>query len=410
MRARLTAFLQALRDGYAWVSVGLLMRSGLQAVLVLLLARTLGPTEYGLVVAITSVSGLFAIFVGFGATALHLRDLSLQGHEPARSFAVAVRRNLYSFPGLALLASCCVWWLYGTHMDKPTAVVLVLAELLGVASTDLMQRTMQGRRHYAGMAIYMCLVPFLRVGTLLALLLTGRPLDIHEWAGIAMLSSLPPALAVVLRRYRHAASGVGGEHRWLEGLGFAIAAGSMRVHADADKAVVARLSSLDAAAQYSLAYRFFDVLMLPVQSFIEWRLPTLFQAGVQRRGFAMVRGNLPFITIIGGGSLLLALVSLPAIHLLPPLLGAGYDGVVTMGHWLALLPVTSALWWILRTLLSTSGDQAACGAIELAGALFNVVATLCLVSWLGWQGAVLGTYATHLCMSVTAVIRILRAG
>ncbi|KAG9604750.1 hypothetical protein KCV01_g6346, partial [Aureobasidium melanogenum] len=386
----------------------MLVRSGLQAILVVLLARTLGPTEYGLVVAITSVSGLFAIFMGCGANPLHLRELSVERHDPAHSFAVAVRRNLLTFPPLLLIAFACVWWLYGTHLDKATAVWLVVAELIGMAASDLMQRTMQGRREYAGMAIYMCVVPALRVGALIVLLAAGRRLDIHEWAGIALLSAMPPAIAVAWRRRQRAGKGQTGEHRWLEGLGFAVAAGSMRVHADADKAVVARLASLNDAAQYSLAYRFFDVLMLPIQSFIEWRMPALFHAGERRRGVAVLRENIAFIAITGGGSLLMALVSIPTVTLLPLLLGPGYGDVVTMGHWLALLPITSALWWIFRTLLSTSGEQAACGAIELGGAAFNIAATLLLVGWLGWQGAVLGTYATHLCMSTAAALRMWR--
>jgi O-antigen/teichoic acid export membrane protein len=66
--------------------------------------------------------------------------------------------------------------------------------------------------------------------------------------------------------------------------------------------------------------------------------------------------------------------------------------------------MTASLWWIFRTMLGTTGDQAAGAAIELSGAAMNVVLTIALVIPMGWMGAIVGTYATHVIMSVAAVI------
>lgn len=408
MKARLTTFVRALREGYGWVSVGMIARAGLQALLVVLLARTLGPAEYGLVVAITSVTGIFALFTGIGANALHLRELSLERAEPRRSFAIAVRRNIYTFVPLMLMAVASVWLLYGSQTNATTAILLVGADFVGLSASDLMQRNLQGRRRYGDMAVYMCLLPGTRVAAVALMMLLGQSPGIHGWSVIAIASAMLPALTVAWRaRHRTAVTGHDG-FQWREGLGFALAAGSTRVHADADKAVVAKLSSLGDAAQYSLAYRLFDVLMLPILSFIEWRLPSLFHSGGSHRGIELLRSNKTFIAVIGGGAVLIAGLSIPVALLLPLALGSGYDQVATMAHWLALLPLTSALWWILRTLLSTSGEQTMSGSIELGGAIFNVVATLAMVAGMGWKGAVIATYTTHACMSLAALWHLLR--
>lgn len=408
MKTLALAFANAWRGGYGWLSIGMGLRAALQAALVVLLARKLGPMEYGLVVAVTSVTGIFAIFSGAGATTLHLRDLSVGGINHSLSFSTALHRNLFTLPILLVGALAVILALYGTHIGLLTAVLLITAEIVGFAMSDLMQRTMQGGRNYAGMAFYMCIMPGVRVGALIALLVLSTTVNLETWVCIAFASALPPALAVLTRYRFFPKHSERPRHSWVEGLGFAVAAGSTRVHADADKAIVARLSSLDDAARYSLAYRLFDVLMLPILSYIEWRMPALFRAGQRQQGTEALAANRSFIAVVGASSMLAAAVSFPLVSLLPSLLGSGYENVVSIGHWLVFLPVTNALWYIFRSLLSTSGDQSACGAIELAGAAFNVVATIFLVGWLGWKGAVISTYATHLSMSCAGSLRMLR--
>ena len=404
----LARIIAAARGGYGWVSMAMFARAGLQAIIVILLARALGATEYGLVIAIASVTSIFSIFMGVGATTLHLRDLSAESIDSAQSYALALRRNLQTTIPLAGGALLPVYLLYGRNIGVVMALGLILGDLFSFAMSDLLQRTMQGRRLYRGMAGYMCLVPALRFAALVLILGQGWPMGIGKWAAIAFASGLIP-LAIALFRRKRASNntppGMAPDHRWIEGLGFAVAASSTRVHADADKAIIAGFSTLDLAAQYSVAYRFFDVLMLPILSLIEWRMPSLFHSGATAKGLNAIRENRAFIVTISATAVAMCGLSFFLVGFLPLVFGEGYRETAMMGRWLALLPVTASLWWIFRTLLSTTGDQATGGVIELGGAAFTVLLTIGLVMWLGWFGAVIGTYATHVAMSLAAGIR-----
>jgi O-antigen/teichoic acid export membrane protein len=397
-----------LRSGYAWIVVGMLARSALQAAMVVLLARTLGAADYGLVVAIASVTGIAAVFSGLGSTTLHLRDLSVGKVNASASYAFAIKRILVTFAPLGLATLAVAWLLYGKHIGPVSAACLVLGELFAFAMSDLLQRTMQGHNRFAAMAFYMALVPFLRCAALGLVLLAGMRFDIGTWVVICLGSGCVPLVIALIGWHRlprgNRAHGAVVEHRLVEGLGFAVSAGSIRTHADADKAIVAGFSSLDAAAQYSVAYRLFDVLMLPIISFIEWRMSSLFRSGASAHGLSALRANRSFVLAIAGASIAMSLISLPLVGLLPLLLGEAYAASATMGRYLALLPMTASLWWIFRTMLGTTGDQAAGAAIELSGAAMNVVLTIALVIPMGWMGAIVGTYATHVIMSVAAVI------
>jgi len=77
---------------------------------------------------------------------------------------------------------------------------------------------------------------------------------------------------------------------------------------------------------------------------------------------------------------------------------------VPIARALALVPLTMTCWVIVRTLAATSGHERSAGAIELAGALFNVTVTTALVAGWSWRGAVAATYLTQLVMMIGYVI------
>lgn len=395
------------QSGYAWVTLGMLMRSALQAGLVVALARLLGAAGYGLIVAIASVSSIFAVFAGVGVNTLHLRNLSIGGIDARDSFAFAMRRNLISLPPLCIIATLTGWVLYAHDANSLLVACLVIGDILAFAMSDVMQRTMQGHHRFRSMAFYMVLVPFARLATLGLIITAMGSMSIYAWVVVCLVTGALPmvfALAYWLRaRTERGAQGAHAEHRVLEGLGFAVAAGSTRTHADADKAIVAGFSSLEAAAQYSVAYRFFDILMLPILSYIEWSMSSLFRSGSSTTGVASIRANRKFIALVTFGSIAMSLTSLACAGVLPKLLGEQYIASAHMVRYLALLPVTSSAWWIFRTLLNTTGEQGKSAVIELCGAALNIAITIALVIKLGWFGAIVATYATHIAMSVAAL-------
>ena len=391
-------------SGYVSVVGGMGARALIQAALVILLARNLGLADYGASVAVISVTGFFSTLAGLGASLLHLKDVAVTPELWKESLWVHHKTIWQSQPVLFVVSSLVAWGVVHGEMQWFTLLLLVGGDLLGLPHSDLAVRSCQGRGKYVYMAAMMCALPGLRVCMLLICLIVTGGVSLAAWGYIGFLSGCAMFLVVAggVGRFGHKAGQGNTSRAALAGLGFAIASASTRIHADADKAIIARVSSMSAAGEYSLAYRLMDVLLLPVNGFIEWSIRALFRHG--REG---VRSSLKKLWSRWLALFALALFMSCMAYLLAPFLpiifGSKYQNSVEMAHWLALLPLTTTVWVVMRSTAATAGRERLAGAIELLGAALNVTLCIALVINQGWRGAVVVTYATHLSMAALLI-------
>jgi O-antigen/teichoic acid export membrane protein len=390
--------------GYVCVVGGMGFRALAQMALVILLARNLGASDYGASVAVISVTGFFSTLAGLGASLLHLRDASIFPDGWRESLWKHHKAIWQSQPVLFAVSSLVAWAVVRGQMQVTTLLLLVCGDLLGLPHNDLIVRSFQGRGRYAWMAFAMCALPLLRVCMLLISFIALGKVTLYIWSYVGFLSGLVIFLTVAGRVAGISRGGVpnNASREVLAGLGFAMSSASMRIHADADKAIIARISSMSAAGDYSLAYRLIDAILLPVNGFMERSTRTLFQ-----HGHAGVLESLRKLWLKWLALLALALLSSCVAYLLAPALpfvfGEQYHNSVVMARCLALLPLTTTVWIVMRSTAVTAGHEKLAGLVELIGAGLSVVLGIALVIGYGWLGAALATYATHLAMVVLMI-------
>ena len=396
--------LGGLRSGYATVIVGMSFRAAFQALLTILLARLLGRTSYGEYVVVVGIAGLFSVLAGLGASALHLRDTAIAPHAWRGSFVAHHATIWKTQPILLTLAVLVAWLVVREEVGWLPLLLLVLGDLLGAPASDLLMRSYQGRERYGRMALAMCALPLTRV-LLIAPLATSDFVSLQFWSFLSFLSGVGIAAVAAAAAVKAGADdSVEREYSRdsFSGLGFSMTAASARIHADADKAIIAKLSSFGVAGEYSLAYRMMDVLLLPINSLIEWSMRTLFRHGQSGIGTSLRAFWLRWLVL-----LIMALVACVAAYALAPVLPAIFGGqfqdAVLMGRWLALLPLTTACWVMLRSIVATAGHQSFVGVVELLGASVSILLGIILVSLYVWRGAVLATYGTHVAMSLSVI-------
>jgi len=391
---------------YLLVLAGLSIRAVMQAGLTILVARLLRPDEYGTSVAIAGVAGFFSVWAGLGASALHLRDNATNPSQWRASYARHHARIVFGLLPLAALSLAVAWYVTSGTEAWIVLLLLVSGELLGAPAADLLVRSYQGRSMYGAMAAIMCALPLVRLLLLAALVAFLPTVELVHWATVVFVSGLAvaafgQAMAVRLKGL-HARARQASEKDSTSGIAFAVAAASSRIHADADKVVLARMSSMTVAGEYSLAYRLVDVLLLPVNSLIEWSTRAMFQHG--RAGARdAVRALRTRWLIVSGLSVAASALILFLAPFLWILFGSKYEGIEAIARWLCLLPLTSAGWFAVRNIASTSGQERMAAAVEGAGALLNIVLCVILIGALEWRGAILATYITHLVMTSVAL-------
>jgi len=387
---------------YLTVTLGFGLRALSLSALIALLARALGPSDFGGYAAAASLASFFSMFSGLGAGPLHVRDVAHARVPYAESVNHTVQRVGWTLPPLTAAAMICAWFVV-PHNVAPVAVLLiVLGETMNYAGSDLAIRIFQAREHYTAMTAAACVMPALRVIVAVVLAITGA-LSLDSWTlvsvGTGLLTCTTVFAAWVWRMHGKLYSGVSLFHDCLAGLGFAIATAASRVHGDADKVVLARLISTATAGTYTVAYRLTDIFLLPINAGVERLLPALFKQG-QRGLQRSIRTSAARISLILIFALALSCCVYIAASLLPWILGDGYQKAVPIAHALAAVPFTLTCWITLRTLAATAGYERSTGIFELAGALFNVGVSIVLVMVWGWQGAVAATYLTHVAMAV----------
>ena len=400
-----------LHSSFATVVAGMGIRAALQAVLTILLARLLGRMDYGACVVIGSVAAFFSVWAGFGAAALHLRDAAIAPHMWQDSFVVRHISLWKTQAPLLVLALLAAWLIAGSEASFLALLLLIVGDLLGIPAADLLVRSYQGRERYAEMALAMCVLPLTRVVFLIFFAITHGSLDLVAWSFINFLTGAAMAVlvAVMAAKAERGATNASQQYskEYCSGLSFSLAAASSRIHADADKAIIAKLSSFGIAGEYSLAYRMMDVLLLPINGMIEWSMRALFQHGKGGLVASLAALWRRWLVLLG-----LALLACAFAYLLSPVLpiifGEEFAEAVIIGRWLSLLPFTTAIWMIVRSIMTTTENQKFIGLVELMGAGLSVAFGVLLVTHYGWRGAVLATYGTHIAMTLIVVGAVVR--
>lgn len=391
---------------YLIVTFGFGFRALSLSVLVILLARTFGPSDFGGYAAATSLASFFSMFSGLGAGPLHVRDVAHAQLPYAVSLNHAVRRVGWTLLPLAALAMICAWFVVPHNVEPLAVVLIVLGETMNYAGSDLAVRILQARERYTAMTFAICATPMLRV-IVVAVFTAAGILDLFSWALVSLatgaLMCMGVAGAWAWRMRSNLGSHVSLFKDSFAGLGFAIATAASRVHGDADKVVLAKLVSTATAGTYTIAYRLTDIFLLPISAGVERLLPVLFKQG-QHGLRQSIRTSATKVGLVLAFALALSCCVYMAASLLPRILGKDYLGAVPIAHALSAVPFTMTLWIILRTMAATAGYERSTGIFELAGALFNIGATIVLVMAWDWRGAVVATYLTHIAMAAAFCI------
>lgn len=385
---------------YLTITAGFGLRSLSLSVLVILLARAFGPSEFGGYAVAVSLASFLATFNGLGAGPLHVRDVAQGRRTHSESRDLIVRRVLLWLPPLAAIALICGWFLVPHNVNPAAVAQIVLGELMYYVAADLAMRVMQARERYTRMTIILSAPSVLRVIVAVPLLLT-HALDLAVWALVSFGTGAAFCCSVfgvwAWRTRGQARTHMHVFEDSVSGLGFAVAGAASRIHGDADKVILARMVSTSMAGVYTPAYRLVEVFLLPISAGVEWLLPTLFRQGQQGFGRSL-RSSAGKIVLTLLYALSLCACVYAASFALPWLLGHAYLATVPIAHALALVPLTMTCWMIVRTLAATSGHERSAGVVELAGAVFNVIVTIALVAAWSWKGAVAATYLTQLAM------------
>lgn len=379
------------------MTIGQLSRVVVQGAYFVLIARSLGPDQYGLFVGVVAIVAVAAPFATLGAGNVLIRRVSLDPSQFSLTLGNALVITLASsgvLVGLTCLIS--VRTLPGAGVASIVALVAV-SDLLLARLIDLAGQAYCALERLDRTAQLLVLPAVTRLAGAALLSAVNSKGTAASWARLYAACSLAAvgvtALAVryELTRPSVARNEIGATVR--EGSYFSVALASQTVYNDIDKTMLARLASTAATGVYGAAYRVIDMAFAPIRALLASTYTSYFRAGAEglSSSVRLSRKLLPAMVAYGliSGALLFLLAPL-----LPAVLGQDFRGVVSATRWLALLPAIRAVHYLAADALTGAGLQRARTRIQILVAAANVCINFWLIPAYGWQGAAISSLFT----------------
>lgn len=394
-------------QGTVYMTFGMAGRTLVQGVVFIAVARIMGAGNYGAYAAVLALAMAMGGFVGVGAPVLMMREVARAEQPFGRIWGGVLTVMLVSMPVILVLYLATTWWLLPEGVGLAVIVMVGFAEIVCAPFTLSAIQAYQGHDRI-GRASTLVFVPVLprlaAVGILIAFEYIDASVNLLEvWSFLYVCSStLSMIYALTLVRKELGCAIFPGWHEVSHtlkcGLPFAFVNTALKLYADIDKALIARLVTLEAAGAYSAGYRVMDLAMIPMNAWLTATTARFFKAGQSGLGDALKYGwrivPLPAVYAVVVGFALYA-----SADMLPHVLGRSYGAAVDVLKWLAWLPLLALPRLFLQSSLVGADRQIMVVRVIAIGALANVILNLWLIPRWGWRGAVAATYFVEIAMT-----------
>jgi O-antigen/teichoic acid export membrane protein len=394
--------LQHFRSGIlhnaAWMLSGRSLALAGRMVYFVIVAHVLGPAGYGTFVACTALMAIMSPFASFGTGHVMVK----YGARDRNALPIYLGNALLVTAGFGSLLTLLV--LFVRPMVLPASVtmemlvVVAIAELLGTQMTNLCRQTFQALDQGRRFAQLLAIATGARLLAAL-LLLAASTRTPTAWAYLYAASSALTLIVGLFGLSRYGALPrlqLGLIFPSLrEGAQFATVEASQSIYCGIDKTMLARLSSVEAAAIYAVANRFIDTAMLPVGSLAEATYPEFFRKGMHgvASTFAFARRIIRRSFVYGIAA---AVIMFLAAQLVPLIMGRAYVESAAALRWLCFLPLLRSGHSFLTDTLTGAGHQLQRTLLDAGAAVFNVGLNLWIIRAYAWRGAAWSSATTEL--------------
>jgi len=395
-----------------WMLVGLGLKLIIQAAYFTVIARSLGPEHYGAFVGVVGLVGILSPFGTLGSGNLLVKNVARDHRKFQTNFGLALLTTISVSSILFLLVALASRFFLPAAIPVSLAMLVAASDLFGTSITVICGWAFTAFERLKWTASINALLSAMRLGAAFILIALYHDPSALQWGrfyfgstslvaivalGLVFVKLGPPELSIA----RTAAE-------FREGFYFSAGASTETIYNDIDKAMLARLGTLEATGIYGAAYRLIDVSFAPIASLLAAAYPGFFRAGAGGISAAIQYAKplfwraLGYATIVSGAMLVGA-------RIVPYILGSEYRLTVEALRWLAILPILKVVHVFLSDALSGAGYQGLKSVIQLGVAVFNVLINLWIIPAYSWRGAAWSSIASDalLACGIAAAVMVL---
>ena len=367
----------------------------------IIVAHALGPAGYGSYIACTALIATMSPFATFGTGHVLIKYVALDSNVLPAYLGNALLVTIASGSLLTLVALVIRPIVLPGSATAAMLIAVAVADLLAAQVTEMCLYAFQALGKFSRYTQLVAWATGLRlIAAVVLLSSTATPL---RWAHLYVVSAIVAAvtgLTALIRccglprlRLNLIVSSV------REGFHFSSSTASQSIYDDIDKVMLARLSTVEAAAIYAVAYRFVDAAMLPIRSVAAASYPEFFRQG--RYGvsstFRFARRILRRSTVYG---IAVAFVLFVGAGFLPLILGKAYAESATALRYLCVLPILKSVHSFLTDTLTGANYQWQRSSVQIVVAAFNILINFWIIRAFSWRGAACSSLMTDSLLAV----------
>ena len=405
MTRRITSSLIAKNALYMMSSqLGLALLQGAQFFLI---ARALGPHEFGRVASVVAFTSALLPFSGLGLGNMAIMRLARGQGLPAlylgNAWYVASVTGTIGI-GVALLVG-------GGFLNDPGAWLLLalfgFSEILLTKYIDIASHVFYGLERHEYAAVFYNLHMLVRVVFALGMYFLMPEPTAQQWAVLHVMAGLLTWAIVATVTIRHVGRPrLQAKLAWAEarqGVYFSVALSARSVYTDIDKAALGRFASMETAGAYTAAYRLVHMAFTPVIAVLLAVQARMFRDGAAS-GLRGTKALAARLCLYGTAyCAALAVLIYGAAPLVPWLLGNAYALSTEVMHALCLLPLLLMLQGVHTEALNGAGAQKVVAGLHTLAALTALGLNLVLVPLMSWRGSVIAAYGAQVVLVLTLV-------
>ena len=381
--------------------LGLALAQGIQFLIV---ARTLGPHEFGKVAGILAITGALLPFSGLGSANTMVMHLARGSKEASLLYGNALFACLFTGALLTLSTTGITLAISDTQGLWLCTLVFCISELVVTKLVDISQHAFLGLEKHAIASRFLLVQSLFRLGGALVLTIMFQAPTALQWACVHLAAGAVAAVLVVAYTRRQTG------HLWLgirrlcddirTGVFFSLGLSARSVYMDIDKAVLAHQVSLSVNGAYTAAFRLVFMATTPLTAGLLAIQAKMYRAGAEdglKKTTAIAKkaivAGVAYGAFVGMALYLFA-------PLLPYVLGVKYTQSVTMLQALAFLPIPLFVQSALSDALAAANFQRARSFVQISVAGLSFVLNTVLISHLSWKGAVIATYSCQIALAL----------
>jgi O-antigen/teichoic acid export membrane protein len=374
----------------------------LQSAYFILIARLLGPSQYGIFAGAFALTSILGQYSAMGSGTIFLRYVTAEPDKFPLYWG-----NILVVTAIASAVVIAPLWMFAGRLFSPGSQSIVL--LAAIANCFCNQLTTSAAKVFQTYeqlrvtAVLNVATNFARALAAAAMLVAIHRASAYQWSVatviVSMLAAVAAVVTVTAKFGRPKFSPALMRKHLAEGFGFAFATSTSTAYNDIDKTMLSHYGMNAANGIYTMAYRIIDVATIPGLAIREAAMPRFFRSGLTgiRESAALSAQLLKRAAPLGLVAMVVVFVAAPII---PHLVGNGFRETVLALRWLCLIPVLRPFHHMAGSALTGSGWQRYRTLSQVLAAALNIALNVWLIPRHGWLGAAWSSLLTDGALAV----------